>query len=327
MSVSLALIGVGRWGKRYLQTLQQLSGEVRLTYLVTSQAENAQLVNHPVELLSHWRELRNAKGIDGVIIATPPATHVPILDLCLELGLPAMVEKPLCLDVTEALGIQRRAEAAGVPILVDHTQLFQPAFEEICRNFPDPACVRFIHAEGQAFGPFVGNAADPLWDWGAHDVAVSISLMRGLPQKVRCLGTMPRGATAASAQMLAIELTFAQGAVAWLTIGHLSTQKRRRLSVFGEKEILVFDDLVEPKLSRFPLSWAQGPEEAVSNAMSGTWVSIDPEMPLSRAVREFAAGIQGQPSKRFGLGIAVDVVRVLEAAQRSANEGAREVNL
>ena len=126
----LGLIGVGRWGKVYLRTLASLSDRCRLSGLCTSNPENADGLGPSVTVTPDWRALVQS-DCDAVIIATPPATHAQIVEACLEAGKPCLVEKPLCLDVATAERLHRRVQASGVPVLVDHTQLFSPAYQAL----------------------------------------------------------------------------------------------------------------------------------------------------------------------------------------------------
>ncbi len=315
MSVRLGLIGVGRWGKRYVHTINQIS-EVRLTHLCTRDPANARLVSNPVEVSDDWKALLRSRELDGIIIATPPHTHAEILHACLDAGLPAMVEKPLCLSFADALKIKQHVEACAVPVLVDHTHLFQPAWQEIRRHFHDPGEIRFIHSEGMAYGPFRKKGISVLWDWAPHDLAMCLDLMQSLPQQIVCLGIASGSRSSLDAEMLVLKLNFSS-TEAWIHIGHLSMQKRRRFSVFGENEAMVFDDLAENKLNEYPAVWGRQIEEAQDIFKRGRVIDVSRDLPLNRAVVEFAQGIRGQLSERFGVDLAVNVIQILDAAQKS----------
>ncbi len=326
MSIRLGLIGVGRWGKRYIQTLRDIK-DARLTHLCTRHPENAGLVGHPVEVTNDWRAMCRAPGLDGVIIATPPSTHPEILHACFDAKLPALVEKPLCLSLDEARKLQQYAKESGSLVLVDHTHVFHPAFEAIRKQFQDPRAIHLIHSEGEAYGPFRTNDASVLWDWAPHDVALCLELLGKMPVSVVCLGTATRESRPLDSGLLVLKLEFENDTVAWINIGHLSTQKRRRFSIFADERVVVFDDQAQDKLVEHSNSWHQRFEAAHGGLNEGRAIPFAPGLPLTRVVTEFVQGISGHPSARFGVKLAVDVIRVIDAAQVSLQESSRRVDL
>jgi predicted dehydrogenase len=324
MSTRLGLIGVGRWGKRYVQTIAKLE-QAQLTHLCTRHPENAKLLSNPVQITNNWRELCRNKQIDGVIIASPPETHAEILRECLEAGKPALVEKPLCMSSKDAVMLQELNRKLKIPVLVDHTQLFQPAYEKISNEFPNPEDIKFIHSEGEDYGPFRKDAS-VLWDRAPHDLALCLDLLKELPVSVSCIGAVSWNGLPAHSQMLILKLCFKSDVVCWINVGHLATQKRRFFSVFGENRAFVFDDLAQDKLKEFRIQWSDRCNNPHQILEKGVTVAIAPEFPLTRAVLEFVNGIKGNLSNKFGLDLAVNVIRLLEAAQQSL-ESERPVKL
>ncbi|MEE1569456.1 MAG: Gfo/Idh/MocA family oxidoreductase, partial [Alphaproteobacteria bacterium] len=123
----LGLIGAGRWGRVYMNTLDHMA-DVTLNALASSNPQSRDLVGENVDLHEDWRDFINAGGVDGVIVATPPAAHGEIVRAALEAGLPVLVEKPLTLDVDEAKALRDLAERTDGLVMVDHIHLFSPAF-------------------------------------------------------------------------------------------------------------------------------------------------------------------------------------------------------
>lgn len=324
--VRLGLIGAGRWGRRYIETINGLEG-ARLTHLCTSKPEKAKLARAPLEVVGDWKALCGSGDVDGVIAATPAETHVAIVEACLDAGKPVLVEKPLCLSLTEALALQKRVRSGRVPVLVDHTQLFQPAYEQIQKQFSDPSQVKFIFCEDQAYGPFRQNGETVLWDRATHDVALCVDLLRGRPESVSCVGAGSRDGSPERSEMLALRMTFPGGVEAWAQVGHLATEKRRRFNVFGESRVMTFDDLAQTKLIEYPASWSTRWRDFSPELGKASPVKVSAELPLARVVREFASAIRGGSLARFGVDLACDVIRVLDAAQKSLRESGKLVKI
>ena len=65
--------------------------------------------------------------IDGAIVAAPTGLHEEVGLRCIDAGVPALIEKPICATVESAERLNRAAEQAGVPLLVGHHRRYNPA--------------------------------------------------------------------------------------------------------------------------------------------------------------------------------------------------------
>jgi predicted dehydrogenase len=312
--VRIGLIGAGRWGRVYLRTLASLQQRCRLTHLATSRPEAARLYPRPVTVASDWRALLRA-DCDAVIIATPPALHAEMVEACLEARKPCIVEKPLCLEPETAETLRRRIDAGGVPVLVDHTHLFHPAYGVLKRALAasrEP--IRTIVSEGMGFGPFRSDVP-ALWDWGPHDVSLCLDLAGALPERIEAVGG-PEGPDG-QPEMVSARLDFPDGSCAWFHVGRLSPEKRRTLAVTTGTHGYWLDEL-----SPDPLKAARLPQRQGTDADAGalTWETlpvIQGPPPLTALVTYFLDGLAGKDRDRFGAGLACDVVRVLADCDES----------
>ncbi len=171
----LALIGAGRWGRNYIRTIDEMP-DAEIAVLCSSNPDIGRFAPEGATTTTNWRRALTITDVDGVIIATPPAAHAETACAAIEMGLPVMVEKPLTLDLAQAERIKRRAEALKVPVLVDHTLLFHPAYKTLKSLGRKIGPIRRIRACGGNWGLFRDDTP-PLWDYGAHDVAMSIDLI------------------------------------------------------------------------------------------------------------------------------------------------------
>ena len=79
----------------------------------TKTADRAERVGVPIALTSLTDALSLA-DIDAVAVATPPHTHGPLVLEAVRAGKHVVCEKPFARDATEARGLHRAAEEAGV---------------------------------------------------------------------------------------------------------------------------------------------------------------------------------------------------------------------
>ena len=312
--VRIALIGVGRWGRAYLSTLLSLGERCRLTHLVTRHPEHAQLIPYPVTVLHEWRDVTGVE-CEAVIIATPPHLHAEMLEACLEAGKPCIVEKPLCLTVEQARRLQERVERSGVPVLVDHTHVFHPAYRVLKQQLQQrQQTVRLIISEGGALGPFRSHTS-ALWDWGPHDVSLCIDLVGQSPRQIAVLGG-PEDAEGAP-ELMSVKLVFPSGVCAWIQVGRLFPWKRRTLSVFTDTHLYRLDDMASPQLTVAPFTFAQRDEPRTQEEALVCEPILVPhsQPPLTSAVEYFLDGLAGGDRTYFGTALAVEVVRVLAACE------------
>jgi len=315
--VRLGLIGAGRWGQVYLHTMRSLGERCRLTHLGTRKPRNASLVPPGVRVEADWRRVVES-DCDAVIIATPPATHAGIVEHCVDAGKPCLVEKPFCLDVPTAERLHERIERSGVPVLVDHTQLFNPAYQTLKRRLEQSRePIRVILAErlGTDHPP---TDTPVVWEWGPHDVSLCLDLLEQLPHQVEALGGPP-GPTGQPALVM-LRLEFAGGCCAWIHTGWLAAQKRRTVSVVTDRRLYVCDDLAEEKLAvssldvdgRQPLP--VGDERPLlKRQRPSAEVPVAGRPAMAAMLTYFLDGLAGGDRRYFGTSLALDIVRVLAA--------------
>ena len=318
-TVRIGLIGAGRWGKHYISTLLSLGPRCRLTHVATSKPANAALVPYPVEVVADWRKMLES-DCEAVIIATPAPTHAAIVEACLEAGKPCMVEKPFCLDVTTAERLHRLAQATATPVLVDHLQLFNPAYQALKRAIHGgQERMHLLLSEGMALGPF-RTQAPTVWEWCPHDVSLCVDLIGQLPARVSALGG-PADSQGAP-ELISLRLDFPSGVCAWIQAGRLVLQKRRNLSVFTDRHLYLFDDTAVEKLTVSPFCLTDREATVGPCVLEKRGVPIASERrPLANAVSYFLDGLQGGDRHYFGTAFALEVTRVLAQCETALQEG------
>lgn len=303
--VRLALIGAGRWGRNYIRAIAGLPGAA-LVRLASANPESRALVPPDCVVDADWRAVVAAPEVEAVIVATPPATHAGIALAAIAAGKAVLVEKPLTLDLAEAEDIATAARAADVMVWVEHTQLFNPAWNALKAALPTIGSLLAVRSEAGNHGPYRKGGVPMLWDWGAHDVAMVLDLMGGDPDRISTVWVARGEKDGGEAGDVALTLAF--GPVEAQTRLCNTMDKCRRFAVFGEKGTLLLDDLASSKLRRFAPSaafaWPRG---------DGETLAVESEMPLTRAIRLFSEAVRRPEPGPSPLGLGVRVVRVLGA--------------
>lgn len=302
-STVLGLAGAGPWGRNFIKTVAGMNG-VRLGAVATSQAEVGDLVDERCRIVPSWRDLLDVEEIDGLIIATPPQTHVAIAVAAIGRGIPVLIEKPLTLNVRDARMLLEEAIRRKAIALVDHIYLFHPAFVELRNRVRRAGGPQAIRTTGGNHGPFRPDTP-PLWDYGSHDVAMCLDLMGALPTAVEAEIVQRRAIDGSVGEIIRMNLAFERDVHAELTIGNLMPQRRRRLEVVDQMgTTLIFDDTARPLLT----------EQRIGH--SPTPIPVDTtHTPLERVVTAMTSAIGNGEHDVSGLELAVSVVEVLAAAE------------
>lgn len=294
--IRLGLIGAGRWGRNYIKTIAALDS-VRLVRLGSRNPASRGLVGPECEISADWRRCIGAGDLDGVIIATPPSLHAEMTIAAVIAGIPVLVEKPLTLGLSEATALRNEVRARNGLVMVDHTHLFHPAYEELKLQAPRLGKIRAIEAEAGSRGPYRVDVP-VLWDWGPHDVAMCLDLLQRSPRDVRALREAREWIDGVQAETIRLELAFGKGPHARIRLSNV-IDKTRRFAVRCDAGILIYDDLAPDKL-------------VLEKDGKVTPIKVSPDLPLSRAVSAFTAAISAGQDRTGSLDLAVEVVAVLE---------------
>ena len=309
-TVFFGLVGAGRWGRNYIRTIDSLAG-IELAWVVDPDpAINAEFsAAYPV--FDNWETAIRSRSVDGVIIASPPKFHEEGIRSAVAEGLPVLVEKPLVQSTQAAQDLVAFVEARGGYVLVNHIYLFHPGYRELKRIGPRSGPVTKVQSIGGHWGPFRPETP-VLWDWGPHDVALSLDLIGKSPVAVNVRRLAREQTPEGTGENLAIELEFENGLRASIEIGNLFWEKRRYLQATFGKQTFVLDDNVTNKLTREDKS-AGHPNQFEPIAIRG-------HPPLSCIVQEFAEAVRANSKDIGPLKFATQVIDVLEQCERALAE-------
>ena len=126
-ALRIAVVGAGYMGRKHIRYLAA-SEECRLAAVVDPDAAAERTAReHGARYCRGVDELLSGEPVDGVIVASPTGLHEEVGLRCIDAGVPALVEKPVCATVESAERLNRASERAGVPLLVGHHRRYNPA--------------------------------------------------------------------------------------------------------------------------------------------------------------------------------------------------------
>ena len=300
-AIRLGLIGVGRWGKNFVRTVASLD-DVILSAVASRNPATAAFVPAGCRVVERWQELVTCHDLDGVIVASPPHTHAEILLAAIAAGKPVLIEKPLVQSREQAKEIRAALAKKPATILVDHVHLFHPAFRGLQREAKVLGPIRGIESSAGNRGPYRRDIS-VLWDWGPHDLAMCLTLVPGIARALRAECLARQTIEQSIAESLALDLVLAGDVPAHVRLSTLD-DRHRWFAVSFARDVLVYQDAAEHQLVRFPSG-------ADIHAGAGTPIPVDVEMPLTRAVRDFAQAIRADSKDRTSVDIGLAITDLL----------------
>ncbi|MEG4044288.1 Gfo/Idh/MocA family oxidoreductase [Microcoleus sp. Pol17_C1] len=196
MKIGIAVLGAGRWGVNLIRNFLEHPNSEVLAVVDPNQDSLAAVqkqfnLDASVILATDWSQVQALPGLQAVAIATPASTHYTLAAAALKQGYHVLAEKPLALNLTEAIELCQLAEKQQRQLFVDHTYLFHPAVDRGQRIIQQHQLgkLRYGYAQRTHFEP-VRHDVDALWDLAIHDIAIFNTWLEQTPIEVRAMGTV-----------------------------------------------------------------------------------------------------------------------------------------
>lgn len=301
MSVTVGLVGCGKWGKNIARDL--LSLRCRLFVAdIAGEARRGALEQGATAAYPCAEELPDC---DGFVVAVPIPDLAPQCARLLARRKPVFAEKSLCLspeaaDELESLG--------GAELLFAmHKWRYHPGIEAL----------RVVAASGrigsleELFTTRHGwvedfHGGDALWTLAVHDLTIVEHIVGSIPSRVQWANVIrdPQG--------LAVSLTAVIGAapVANISVNGRHARKLSGVSVHGNRGSALLNDAYDDHIT-------------VRDGNGVERIGIDTTFPLYLELQEFVGYLRGGPRPRCGLASAREASRCLLALRERALHGGR----
>ena len=161
--VGLGLIGVGWWGGELAEAARRGgTGRVVACYARDPQRRGAFAAEHGCRAAGDLDELLADPAVEGVLVATPHSTHLPLIEAAAAGGRHVFVEKPLTLTLDEARAALAATAKAGVVLQVGHHRRRLGATRRLRQLLDDGVIGTPVALEGNQSGPNVFREV-PAW--------------------------------------------------------------------------------------------------------------------------------------------------------------------
>ena len=338
MPVSVGLIGCGYLGPNIICNFAE-NESAELHWICDSDPRRAEKVarRYPSARQStNVRELFSDPHLDAVAIATPVATHHAFARAALEAGKHVLIEKPMTSSAREAEELIGLAERGGRTLMVDHTFVYTGAVRKIREMVAsgDLGDLLYFDSVRINLGLFQHDV-NVVWDLAPHDLSIMDFVVGRRPTSLTATGSCH--IQPGLENIAYVQLNFDDSLIANFHFNWLSPVKIRRTLIAGSRRMIVYDD-VEPseKVRVYDTGVERyqnvGEEETykrhVSYRTGDVWVpKLDMTEALHYVCAEFLDAVRESRPPLTDGEAGLRVVRLLEAAQTSINEGGRRISL
>ncbi|MEO7555851.1 MAG: Gfo/Idh/MocA family oxidoreductase [Acidimicrobiales bacterium] len=322
----VAVLGAGEWGRNHVRTWHSLG--VLAMVCDPDPGRREEVRGFGVEVVADTSAVIGRDDIDVVVVATPVPTHHDLAIAAMRAGHDVLVEKPLAMDLAGAEEVVRVAEETGTVLAVGHVLEYHPAVRRLDSLLREGALgeLLWMTSHRLSLGQ-VRTAEDVLWSFAPHDIAMLLRLTGRPPELVT--GRRRAFVTAGVADVAFCGLTFPGGVEGQIVTSWLHPFKEHRLVVVGREAMAVFDD-TKPSaekllLQPYVVEHRQDGHPPTSLKGDPIAVEIDDVLPLTEECRHFLHRVADRQRPLTDGRSALDVLRVLAAADRSAAEGGAPV--
>lgn len=242
--LNIGIIGCGYWGPNLVRNFISLSNckVQNICDLDSDRLSHLKSLYPALETTQDYHEIINDPGIDAVVIATPVRFHFEMAKASLEAGKHTFVEKPMASSVAECQTLVEIADAKNLTLMVGHTFIYSSPVRRIKAiiDSGELGKIHYISCQRLNLGLFQKDI-NVAWDLAPHDISIILYLMQSSLVSVNCQGKAHVNENIEDVTNMT--LNFSDGAMAIVQSSWLDPNKVRKMTVVGDKKMLVYDDL------------------------------------------------------------------------------------
>jgi predicted dehydrogenase len=338
--LNIGVIGYGYWGPNVARNFHAASG-VKLVAVSDISDKRLGLAQGHFPFIKGMKDpmdLIRSSEVDAVAIVTPVFAHYEMAKEALLAGKNVFIEKPFTATSTQAQELVDLAAKKKLTIMVDHTFLFTGAVRKIKQVIDSGELGKLLFYDSVRvnLGLFQHDI-NVIWDLAPHDLSIMAHLIDKKPTALAAHGTVHFQGGFEDIAYVSIEFE-GNGFIAHFHVNWLSPVKIRQTLISGDKKMLVWDDLdADEKVKIYDRGVDVKSSNGGKNGIHDLLVSYrsgDVYIPKLEATEALKAEAQyfvdclEKGEEPFNNGQAgLQVVRLLEAADRSLKQGGKRIEL
>lgn len=294
---TLAIVGKGHWGQVYKKIIDEIP--------------NISLPSQNIFGRDYREGLKkiNIHDIDGVVIASTTSSHYEVASYLLKHGFNRLlIEKPLTQTYAQAEKLQKLLQTIHeARVLVGHLMLYDPAWSAM--KVASKKLGKILQINYMALkGPPIKEGT-VLQDAGPHPIYLFMDIAGKKPTKVRARPT--------KYDNVELILDFDNKIVGIANIGTIYPERKRGIIITGEKGKLALNEFMNPRQLIF-----------IDNNDKRKSLGFPTDRtPLEEEILEFTSFITKGKRPKTPLSQGVEVVKIIELAERSFRKKGEPVHL
>ena len=306
MSIRIGLIGAGRMGKVFANTLAFNVSEVDLVAVAdpVETALNEVSARYSIpKAYKDYRQLLDSKEVEAVVITTPTGTHAEVVTAAAAAGKNIFCEKPLSQRLEACDQAMRAVKEAGVKLQMGFMRRFDPPYAAAKQKILEGAIGKPVMFKATSRDPWRTslefakreNSGGLIVDMGVHDFDLARWLMGAEVLRVSTEGTclaFPELKDVGDIDNVVVNLRFANDAIGNIDMSRnavygydirtevLGTEGSLWIGYMQQTATLVLNkqgithDVVPGFMERFAIAYAQEVREFVNHIVNDTQPTV-----------------------------------------------------
>lgn len=331
--IKIGIVGCGYWGPNVIRNFSEVS-EADVVACCDLKKERLKYIKQRfpyVDTYTDYCYILGRKDIDAVSICTPVSSHFALAKDALLAHKHVLVEKPITYRCQEAEELIELSGKNKCILMAGHTFEYSGAvnkMKEIIHK-GELGDVLYFDSARANLGIFHRDV-NVVWDLASHDISIILYILGKLPKSVVAIGKsyVNKGIE----DVAYINLFFPNNIIAHIHVSWLAPVKLRKMVVAGTKKMIIYDDVENiEKVKVFDkgvdFRKDNGPQGILERQLfyrSGDIIvpQLDTTEPLKNECMHFVSSIRKGKSPVSDGVSGLRVVKILEAINRSMNNGA-----
>lgn len=318
----IGLVGAGAISTQHIEAIEALPA-TRLVAVASASEARARAAGeaHGVPWTTRVEELLARPDVDAVAICSPSGLHAAQALEALRAGKHVLVEKPMAGSIEECRELIDLAQERGRVLMPGHTFLYSPPVMKV-KSLLEAGELGTLHFATSSRVNLGIHQRDVsvIYDLAPHDFSILLYWL-GRPASLRAIG---RASVLPGVYDVAfVDVVYGNGCIVHVELSWLAPTKLRRTVLVGTRKMVVYEDTSSEQVRVYdrrvemlePASF--GEFQLAYRAGDILTPQLAPDEPLKLELRDFMRAIREDDEPRSNMGLGLDVMRMIEAAEQS----------